>query len=140
METKFQYIWSNGKTNVKATYTIEQLDNGVAHPLLNKVKPEIIARRQYLGLKDINGQELYEGGDIIEHWGETYTCEFEDIIYHKMNSGIFDGDFKIIGNVYEGETLTKRLKRSLLDEDGKVKIPKGLSREDKRKFLGCEVE
>lgn len=61
---------------------------------------------QYTGLKDKNDKELYDG-DIYSQWGEVRKCDFEQTIYEKMNCLIFDGDFEIIGNVYENQELLK---------------------------------
>lgn len=61
---------------------------------------------QYTGLKDKSGKELYDG-DIYSQWSEVCKCDFEQVIYEKMNCLIFEGDFEIIGNIYENPELLK---------------------------------
>ena len=63
---------------------------------------------QFTGLKDKNGKGLYED-DIYVKWGKTLKCDFEQTIYDKMECTIFDGDFEIIGNIYENPELIKPL-------------------------------
>lgn len=109
METKFR-VWKHYSAQMEY-FTLEDLLHFDEYDRKRLFDSNISKEMQYLELKDINGQELYDK-DIIEHWGETYTCEFEDIIYHKMNSGIFDGDFKIIGNVYENRGINEVFKNN----------------------------
>lgn len=59
---------------------------------------------QYTGLKDVNGAELYEG-DIYKHWGCIEQAEFDQVIYDNMQCTLLDGDFEIIGNIYENPEL-----------------------------------
>ena len=59
---------------------------------------------QYTGLKDVNGIELYEG-DLYKHWGAIEQAEFDQVIYDNMQCTLLDGDFEIIGNIYENPEL-----------------------------------
>jgi hypothetical protein len=72
--------------------------------------------QQFTGLQDINGTDIYEG-DRVECWmdgekfGELDTIEFNQGSFwlrHRaaslnewIRSEFFDGEFKVIGNIYE---------------------------------------
>jgi uncharacterized phage protein (TIGR01671 family) len=66
---------------------------------------------QYTGLKDCDGQELYEG-DICElrtgygMYGTKGVVGFEkgEFYFTNLDEGLF-GEFKIIGNIYENPEL-----------------------------------
>ena len=64
---------------------------------------------QYTGLKDKIGAELYHN-DIYRHWGRVITCDFECAIFEQMECTLFDGDFEIIGNIYENPELLEQSK------------------------------
>ena len=116
---KFEYIWSNGSTNVKEKYTLEQVEAGIASVKLNRVKAPIIARRQYTGLEDKNGVEIYEGDiclveglgncevDICKLYGAVFKQDGCD--YPVIDSIAEDDSFEVIGNIYENPDLLESL-------------------------------
>ena len=122
-EIKFRYIIQDGDAIKKIFVTIEETEKGFG------ISPDIkiIARSQYTGIKDKNGEEIYEG-DIIEsipyeskekclslvEW-QNDKAKFYGTPHYKgewirKNKGIPRpaeqfGSFEVIGNVYDNENL-----------------------------------
>ncbi len=122
-ELKFSCMWSDGKTWMDLRYTFDEMCNGKHwddfsdQPMLKKFVHK--HTRQYTGLKDQNGVEIYIG-DIcefenedrfivcMEDWLEVYAdwigepeCEDQTRDLYRI------GRSKVIGNIYENKELIK---------------------------------
>ena len=125
-EIKFQFLYkglpfsgaNEGFNWHKKVYSLDQLIEKPLSQLSDAHgQSELIAKRQYTGLKDKNGKEIYEG-DIVE---QDKNCMFNDGKLINMVS--FDGRDKfvsgfcslyqavnsfnavVIGNIYENPEL-----------------------------------
>ena len=122
-EIKFDLVCKNNYTGDihHKKYFISELMLGASR-LFDIENYEVIAKRQYTGIKDKNGKEIYEG-DILKHCERFFEIKYcragaDDVLgFHPIDNkgdhmsefygGWYGNDSEIIGNIYTDKELLK---------------------------------
>ena len=121
-EIKFSYIYQSAETGtlIDLRYTLDKIEKGNAardkDNYLNQYS--LVARRQYTGLKDTKGVEIYEGDVVRSKDGALCEVVFSRKAakfciqvyrmnpYKKMTKRVYSIlSCEVVGNIYENPEL-----------------------------------
>lgn len=106
-EIKFEYGFESVNGIVKKKYYLHEIPSIKEKCDVWNVLP-IVYVRQFTGLKDKNGVEIYEGdilnsvyfqNCVIEFWNNGWHAKLQEDQHHSLNTAKYS--FEIIGNIYE---------------------------------------
>ena len=121
-EIKFKYGYSDSINTFEKAFTLEEIEQGLQfeeisdNPLLKNYK--IVYKRQYTGLNDKNGIEIYEGDIILWYGGALkHIPIYSEVKWNreearfsfgcKANSAYMFYNTEVVGNIYENPDLIK---------------------------------
>ena len=120
-EVKFEFIWKTEKTAVKQVMTLDEIIDGVAHPLQLGKKMPLVAKRLFTGMKGVNGVDIYEGDIFVDderdsQFGESFFAvvkydesqsKFIVVDWREENQGDLEEwqSAPIVGNIYQNPEL-----------------------------------
>lgn len=113
-EIKFKALVVADGVERMVYFDLPEMDNGLwGWPMdktINHIDEYISPLRQYIGLKDINGIEIYEGDILRRFTGYTFEVKIKEYNigspYHTKCFGYeLHGGDEIIGTIYETPEL-----------------------------------